>query len=141
MKTFFKVLLAAGIFVSGSAVDCEEQFRHDGHQCTGCNQYCTKICGKNEKKSKACGNACIAEDKTCTRDHGTACNCEADCSPKCNPNVCQLFSSLLLPNFDSISHLSPFNIVHSIVSINFFFLPFSQLWWRDQRGVRTTAVS
>ena len=117
MKTFLKLLLTAGAFVSGSAVDCEEQFRHDGHQCTGCHPQCTKMCGKSAINSQACGNACISEGRECSKTHGTACNCEADCSPKCNPNVCQLFSSLLLPNFDSISHLSPLTF--------FFFLFFS----------------
>lgn len=31
---------------------------------------CCKVC----KKGKACGNSCIAEDKTCHQPNGCACN-------------------------------------------------------------------
>ena len=107
MKTFFKILLAAGVFVSGSAVDCDDQFHHEGNQCTGCHPKCTKMCGKTDANSVACGNTCQSPDKACSKHHGTACNCDAeDCSPKCNPNVRQFFFSLLLPNWFDFSSVS-----------------------------------
>ena len=103
MKTFFKILLAAGVFVSGSAVDCDDQFHHEGGQCTGCHPKCTKMCGKTDKNSKACGNACIPAGRECHKPHGKACDCdpEADCSPKCVPTVCSflfVFSLLVVHN-------------------------------------------
>ena len=59
---------------------------------------CCKQCGKTAANSKACGNACISNKKTCHKQQGCACDCDesSSCSPQCNPDVGFLFRVMFL---------------------------------------------
>ena len=62
---------------------------------------CCKQCGKTAANSKACGNACISNKKTCHKQQGCACDCVPSGKPKCNPDVgfllsCDVFDLLKL---------------------------------------------
>ena len=81
--------------------------------------------GKTEVNSQACGNGCISEGLKCTKDHGTACNCEADaCNRYCNPEVCLLFFCFLFFVFSLSSSLLLFVVSKFLYFCIFVFFLF-----------------
>jgi len=52
----------------------EHSHVHEGKPCTP-REECCRVCSA----SRACGNACIAADKTCSKEPGCSCNKEDLC--------------------------------------------------------------